>query len=121
MRGKDVFPADYRTTVAYANQLFEDYLRTVETSRQLTPEELERISGVIRHLRSVWNVAYTRKPISSGIKILQKHFARKFNLDLSATYGDILEPALPGGYFQGRDPFDHEVIAFSQLMAYNPW
>lgn len=115
----DLMPDNWEETEAYARKVFGDHLAIVQSSRQLTPEELKDLSDLIDHLLITWRKHYTEEPIPLGVQALQGNFARVFGLPPSAVYKSVLERALPTGYFAERGPHDLELDAFAHIMTYN--
>lgn len=111
-------PDNLSETEAYARELFGKYLATVQSERQITPEELGDISTLVAHLHDVWRIQYTEGTIPLGIRAIHNYFARQFGLPRSATYLALLTQVLHTGYFSERNPEDLELKAFAELMGY---
>lgn len=68
---------------------FDGYLDVLK-SRALTAEEIQRVHGMIMHLRTVRDLAYTDPPIDLGVKVMRQHMVKQLGLPRGACDDDII-------------------------------
>lgn len=88
-------------------------------NEKLPDVSLERASEAMQILLDAWHRESTDPLVQDGAKVLQSHFARVFDLEPTASYQSVLGKALSSRYFEGRNPYDPELKAFSQLMRHD--